>query len=208
MRAIRRCDNAPVLPGVRRRTSFVAVIASLALLVLLVAFVAADASGSRILPASPTFLRATPARGGLQIDPPSITYTGDGTGFLGGPNVRDRSSGIGWTRWTAEVALGSGFNQLNNCTPSCAGGTFRGYPVKIELWRPRTLSGALVFTRMTIFYKKSHPPGEQSHYTFTDTYTRGTDGGYGWGPPSDQSYCTNTYGQPPEASCKNIHTLP
>ena len=170
--------------------------------------VAAGASASGTLPVSPTSLGATAAADGLQVKPATITYTGDGTGLLGGRNVRDRNSGIDWTQWTANVALGSGFNQLNNCTPSCAGGTFRGYPVRIELWRPRTLSGTLVYTRMTIFYKKHHPPGEQKHYTFTDVHIGGVGGGYGWGPPTEQGYCVHTYGQPPEPSCKDIHALP
>lgn len=185
------------------------VIKALALLTLVFAIVVpADASASGSLPVSPTFLGATTAYDGLQVKPAAIAYTGDGTGFLGGPNVRNRKSGIDWTKWTTDVALGSGYNQLNNCTPSCAGGTFHGYSVKIEMWQPRTLSGTLVFTRMTIFYKHDHPPGARSHYTFTDTYTPGTGGGYGWGPPSEQDYCVNTYGQPPAAGCKNIHTLP
>jgi hypothetical protein len=170
--------------------------------------VAADASASGTLPVSPRFLRATTAYDGLRVKPATITYTGDGTGFFGGPNVRNRNSGIDWTKWTTDVALGSGYNQLNNCEPDCAGGTFTGSAVKIEMWRPQTLHGTLVFTRMTIFYKHSHPSGAQSHYTFTDTYTGGIGGGYGWGPPSEEGYCTNTYGQPPEPSCKNIHTLP
>lgn len=172
------------------------------------AFTAADASASGGLPVSPTFLRATAAADGLQVEPASITYTGDGTGLLGGRNVRDRSSGIDWTKWTPSLALGSGYNQLNDCTPSCAGGRFSGYAVRIEMWRPRTLSGTLVFTRMTIFYKKNHPRGDRKHYTFTDTYIGGIGGGYGWGPPTEESYCVNTYSQPPEPSCKNIHTLP
>ncbi len=122
--------------------------------------------------------------------------------------MRNRQSGIHWTKWTTGLALGTGFNQLNNCEPDCAGGTFSGYPVKIELWRPRTLHGTLVFARMTIFYERNRPRGEPSHYTFTDTYTGGTLGGYSWGPPDEQGYCVNTYGQPPAASCKNSHSLP
>ncbi len=173
-----------------------------------IGIVGSNASASGSLPVSPTFLRATTAYDGLQIKPATITYTGDGTGLLGGSNVRDQKSGIDWTKWTSDLALGSGFNQLNNCTPSCGGGTFHGYPVKIEMWRPRTLGGTLVFTRMTIFYKRRRPPRAQSHYTFTDTYISGTGGGYSWGPPSEEGYCTHTYGQPPEATCKNIHTLP
>jgi hypothetical protein len=182
------------------------VIKALAPLVLLAAIaVAPKASASGALPVSPTFLSATTAYGGLQVEPVTITYTGDGTGFLGGANVRDRQSGIDWSKWTTDLALGTGFNQLNNCEPDCAGGAFTGYAVKIELWRPRTLRGTLVFTRMTIFYIHRHPPGDQPHYTFTDTYEHG---GYGWGPPGEQSYCTHPYGLPAAAGCKNIHTLP
>ncbi len=79
--------------------------------------------------------------------------------------------------------------------------------MKIELWRPRTLGGWLVFTRLTVFYQKSLPRGHgrPRHYTFTDTYARG---GYGWGPPGEQGYCVHTYGQKPAVGCGNIHSLP
>jgi hypothetical protein len=169
---------------------------------------AADASALSGLPASPISLDATNAYNGLQIKPATIGYTGDGTGFLSGASARSQNSGIQWTKWTTDVALGTGFDQLDNCTPSCAGGTFRGYPAKIELWRPRTVAHTLVFTRMTIFYKKRPPKGMPRHYTFTDTHTGGTLGGFGWGPPSQQGYCINTDGLKPEAVCKNIHILP
>ncbi len=183
-------------------------LARLIVVVAAMGFAAADASAAGTLPVSPTFLNASAADNGLQVKPVRITYTGDGTGFLGGASARKQNSDIQWTRWTTRVALGTGFNQLNNCNPSCAGGTYRGYRVKIELWRPRTLAGTLVFTRMTIFYKKRPPRGEPRHYTFTDTHTGGTLGGYGWGPPTAQSYCTHTYGLKPFATCKNIHSLP
>lgn len=167
-----------------------------------------DASADGVLPVSPVYLQATAADNGLQVKPATITYTGDGTGLLAGAHARGQRSGIRWTRWTAHGALGTGFNQLNNCTPSCAGGTFRRYPVKIEMWRPRKLGATLVFTRLTIFYKNGPPPGEPHHYTFTDSYTRGNGGGYGWGPPDEQGYCVNTNGLKPFADCKNIHSLP
>lgn len=185
-------------------------IAARALLIVAVGIgvAAAGASALGTLPVSPTFLNAGVAYNGLQVEPATITYTGDGTGFLGGANVRNRKSGIHWTKWTTHAALGTGFNQLNNCNPSCAGGTFSGYRVKIELWRPRTLAGTLVFTRMTIFYRMSHPKGEPRHYTFTDTHIGDTGGGFSWGPPTEQGYCTHTYGVKPAADCKNIHSLP
>jgi hypothetical protein len=166
--------------------------------------IAVGASASSTLPASPVSLNATD--NGLQVEPATIIYTGDGTGFLGGANVRNRHSGIAWSKWTANVAVGAGFNQLDDCEPSCAGGKFHGYPVKIELWQPRALGGTMVFTRMTIFYKKGRPPGQPHHYTFTDTY-EAASGGYGWGPPSGQA-CTHEYGLKPAADCKNIHSLP
>jgi hypothetical protein len=179
---------------------------------LLIAVVAvstavASASASRTLPLSPTYLDATTASNALKVEPQTITYTGDGTGFLGGAVANSDGSSIHWTKWTRHVALGSGFNQLNNCSPSCAGGTFHGYRVKIEVWRPRTLAGTLVFTRMTIFYQRGRPRGEPRHYTFTDSYRRDT-GGYSWGPPTAQSYCVHTHGLAPFAGCKNIHSLP
>lgn len=172
---------------------------------------AIGASAAGTLPLSPTSLGATHAYDGLQVKPLTIVYTGDGTGFLGGANVGSRSSGIDWTKWTANLAIGRGFNQLNDCNPDCAGGKFHGYPVKIELWRPRTLAGTLVFTRMTIFYEKGAPQEEPRHYTFTDTFTKGVDGasgGYGWGPPDAVGYCIHTHGLQPAAGCKNIHSLP
>jgi hypothetical protein len=183
---------------------------ALALLIVLAAIgvVAADASASGTLPVAPTFLVASAANSGLQVKPKTITYTGDGTGFLSGANPRNHDSAIHWTRWAPTIALGTAFNQLDNCSPDCASGKFHGYQVTIELWRPRALAGTLVFTRMTIVYKTSRPPGEPRHYTFTDTYIGGTGHGYSWGPPTAQGYCVHTYGQPPAAGCQNIHALP
>jgi hypothetical protein len=173
--------------------------------VVILCIVSFDAAASGSLPVSPRYLQATSAYNGLQVKPSTITYTGDGTGLLAGAVARNQRPGIHWTRWTAAVALGTGFNQLNDCNPYCARGKFRGYPVKIELWHPQVVVDTLVFTRMTIFYTKSRPRGEPRHYTFTDTYT---GSGYGWGPPDEQGYCVHTYGMRPAAGCKNIHTLP
>ncbi len=166
-------------------------------------------SASGTLPVSPTYLNATDAYNGLQIEPARITYTGDGTGFLGGARARNQRAGIHWSSWTAAVARGTGFNQLDDCEPDCARGKFHGYAVRIELWRSETLAGTLVFTRMTIFYERRRPRGEPRHYTFTDMHVGATSGGgYSWGPPDALGYCVHTYGQPPAPGCKNIHSLP
>lgn len=173
----------------------------------------APAPASAALPLSPVFLNATSAHEGLQVKPARITYTGDGTGLLAGADVGDEGSGIEWTQWTAHVALGTGFDQLNNCDPDCASGTYTGYRVKIEMWRPQVLAKTLVFTRMTIFFLRHTPRHSSRHYTFTDTHRAGRDGGYSWWPPSAAAYCTYSGMKPypgwkPEPGCENIHSLP
>lgn len=186
-------------------------VASLVLLGCTSGVLAATAPASTPLPLSPTNLYSGHAHNGLQVEPKLIIYTGDGTGLLAGANVGKGHSSIDWTKWTSTIAVGTGFNQLNDCEPSCAGGTYTGYAVKIEMWRPETLAGTLVFTRMTILYAKRRPHGEPRHYTFTDTYlpgVEGAEGGYGWGPPDFEGYCAHTHGTKPAAGCQNIHSLP
>jgi hypothetical protein len=153
------------------------------------------------LPRVPTDLN-TPRRE-LAIRPGAIVYTGDGTGLLAGTSVR-RPSHIRWTSWSTSSAFGQGANQLDNCVPSCAGGRFTGYPVRLEMWKPARLHGVLVFTRLTIWYTGRRPAGEPVHYTFSDLYS----GGWGFSPPDAVGYCTHTSGQPPAVGCANISALP
>jgi hypothetical protein len=175
-------------------------------LVMLLSTCGASASVAAPLPTSPVYLDATEAYNGLQVEPATITYTGDGTGLLGGYRVRGPNARIKWTSWTGKRARGSGFNQLNDCVPFCAHGHFHRYPVRIEMWRPAQVAGLLVFSRMTIFYLGARPRGESSHYTFTDSYRAG--GGFGWGPPDREGYCRNTHGLKPAPGCSNINSLP
>src|SRR5437660_1029096 len=60
-----------------------------------------------------------------------ISYTGDGTGFVGGFDGTGRASGgrghfghVTWLTWTNQVATGSGALWGDNCEPNCARGTF------------------------------------------------------------------------------------
>jgi hypothetical protein len=195
-------DSHHPIVRIRARTRAVLALATAA---AAIAAIAADASAAGTLPLSPAYITATAANHGLQVRPAIIGYTGDGTGFLGGAHPRSVHSGMHWTRWTTRLALGTGFNQLDNCNPSCAAGAFHGYRVKIEMWRPRTMHGARVFTRLTIWYVNSRPPGEPRHYTFTDIYA---GGGFSWSPPAAQGYCVNRHGAPPAQGCANIHSLP
>jgi hypothetical protein len=141
----------------------------------------------------------------LKVRPASIVYTGDDTGVIAGAHVRGRDSAIQWTSWTYGAARGNGYDQLNDCRPDCAGGTFHGYPVKIVAWRPRRLHGVLAFTRLTLFFSRSVPYGKFRHYTFTDDFEHG---GLGFGPPDANDYCTHRFGLAPAPGCRNIHSTP
>ena len=89
----------------------------------------------------------------MQVRPPVISYTGDGTGFLGGrhsspPGNLDRG-GIHWLSWTQRSAFGRGFAWVNDCRPDCAGGSFSKHRATVRATRPRHGH----FTRMTIAYR-------------------------------------------------------
>ena len=46
--------------------------------------------------------------------------------------------------------MGTVSHNINNCEPTCAGGTFSSFPVKVTLSDPATLEGVLVFTVITM----------------------------------------------------------
>jgi O-Glycosyl hydrolase family 30 len=74
----------------------------------------------------------------------------------------ERLTGMTWSSW-GTTATGSGTEQVNDCTPDCADGTFHSYPVNV------TLSGGApmppdsnvtagdYYTTMTISYPGSRP---------------------------------------------------
>ena len=71
-----------------------------------------------------------------------------------------------WASWTAQQAVATGVHELNSCTPSCAEGTFTGYPVVVTLWRSEPVSGQpgeQYFTRITVRYTGPRPPAYTSN---------------------------------------------
>ena len=60
----------------------------------------------------------------MEVQPKQITDSGDGSGY-----VKD----ITWTGWGGAQAFGTGTQELNDCNPNCAQGTFTGYPARITL---------------------------------------------------------------------------
>jgi hypothetical protein len=53
--------------------------------------------------------------------------SGDGTTSL---------RGMTWPTWNATIAVGSGTEKLDDCTPDCAQGTLHAVPVAVTLSRP------------------------------------------------------------------------
>src|SRR5689334_16723694 len=43
-------------------------------------------------------------------------------------------AGLTWTSWRS-AAFGSGVLKVNNCTPTCAQGSYVKYPILVVLWR-------------------------------------------------------------------------
>ena len=65
-----------------------------------------------------------------------------------------------WSTWKQSGAAGHGTAKVNTCTPNCAQGKFKSYPVKLTADKPGACpSGKRAFERLT--------------YTFTDTKPKG-----------------------------------
>jgi hypothetical protein len=114
---------------------------------------AAIASG---LPALPTELTG---KQGLEVRPPFVDFTGDGSGALGGftgspflrkPKLKSiRQFGrLRWTRWTMTDARATGAIWIDDGIPDEASGTFYPYAAEVRASRPR--NG--VFTRLAFVW--------------------------------------------------------
>jgi len=77
----------------------------------------------------------------LQVRPKLIDLSVDGSGQL---------LNITWAYWGDEAATGTGILEINNCNPSCGGGTFTGYPATVTLSDLIPYKGRKVYARMTI----------------------------------------------------------
>jgi hypothetical protein len=120
----------------------------------------------------------------VKVRPNQIVYTGDGSGFLAGPGKtgrRPKPGKLKWSAWTGSAALGAGDDWLNNCEPFCAAGSFSEHAVNIKLYRPRTMLGVLVFTRMNIHY--THGPNPFTHKTAETLGLKSVAGQLFWNIP-------------------------
>src|SRR3954453_23161760 len=116
----------------------------------LVVVVAAAALAPSVAAAALPSILTQDAKRPFRVRPPSISYTGDGTGFIGGPDGTDVNhlGRIQWPVYTGRQAVGRGLGWLNDCGASCAEGTFSSTPVTVHTFAPR--GGR--FRRLTLKY--------------------------------------------------------
>ena len=60
----------------------------------------------------------------MKTEPTQILTSGDGSTYV---------NGLTWSGWGGPTAVGSGSMRVNNCTPSCAQGTYTSYPATVTL---------------------------------------------------------------------------
>jgi hypothetical protein len=74
----------------------------------------------------------------FQVRPAVISYTGDGTGYVGGLDGTSAQNlgHLQWTTYTREEGLAVGLVWLDNCTPDCADGTFSATKVRVRVSSP------------------------------------------------------------------------
>jgi len=73
--------------------------------------------------------------------------------FLGCATSADNIDHLVWTSWTPTKATATAEHHVNDCLPSCAGGTFTTYPVVVTIYDPGyvpSYGDALVFRRLTV----------------------------------------------------------
>ena len=135
-----------------------AIASSLALIAVAVA-VAPAAAGAR-LPAVLTQLKPV-----FQVRPPVISYTGDGTGIVGGTDGTSAKhpGHLHWTIYNRHRGVGHGLLWLDDCLPNCAQGKFHSTPVTAYVLSPKQNR----FRRLTLKYTykgKQYTDRRRIHY--------------------------------------------
>ena len=77
-------------------------------------------------------------------------------------------TGLTWTSWRS-VAFGSGILKVNDCTPTCAQGTYVKYPILAVLWRAKPWPGhpgREYFSRLTWIFTAQRPGHAPAAQTF------------------------------------------
>jgi hypothetical protein len=95
-----------------------------------------------------------------QFKPKRIVLAcGDGGTWLGK---------LKWSSWGASSASGAGNYSAINCTPDCAAGHVKSYPVKVTLSKAKTCPGQThpAFKQAAFTYTVARPQGAPAKLTF------------------------------------------
>jgi hypothetical protein len=57
-----------------------------------------------------------------------------------------------WSAWGASTARATGTFADNDCSPTCAAGTFNRYKANVTLSAPKTINGKKVFTKVRVVF--------------------------------------------------------
>ncbi|MEO6859813.1 MAG: hypothetical protein ABI323_14720 [Solirubrobacteraceae bacterium] len=123
-------------------------IALAAALLILVVVVVVAGTGTAWAHALPRLLTQD-GHNPFRVRPVTIGYTGDGTGYVGKFPIQPHRGFLHWKVWNHQRAQGTATIWLNNCTPSCAGGSFHSYRGSVRAFRVRHGD----FTRMTLSFR-------------------------------------------------------
>ena len=93
----------------------------------------------------------------MEIQPKQIVVSGDGSRYV---------DSLTWTGWGQPQATATGTLKVNDCTPSCAQGTFSPYPATV------TLAGLKPYGTGLEAYSTIVVRSPSANMTFT--YTKGT----------------------------------
>lgn len=91
------------------------------------------------------------------VRPPEVSYTGDGTGILGGfdgTGVYPNFGSLTWTSWTHRSATADGAVWIKSCIPNCAESPFSPVAVTVTAFKPRQHH----FRRMTLQFTYQGKP--------------------------------------------------
>lgn len=117
------------------------------------ALVAVLACSAAALASAASLPKLFTAEGPNAVRPPTINYTGDGSGIIGElpsglPAVGKRPGFLRWETWTHWGAFAVGTLWIKTCQPDCAASPFLRYAVRVSASRPRRGH----FTRLTLTY--------------------------------------------------------
>ena len=73
-----------------------------------------------------------------------------------------RLQNLVWSAWGQDEAQAGGDYVINDCTPSCAGGTFHQYPGTVILGDVGNVRGTDYFTALTVQFSGTSPSGARS----------------------------------------------